>query len=317
MTLHSEHSVTVAAAPEVLFGLIGDVTLWPAIFEPTVHAKHLRRAPGEERFQLWALARGELKTWVSRRSLDPGRRYITFEQERTQAPIASMSGSWTFHPSGGGTVVVLAHDFTAVGNGEHDEWLVSAVDVNSNRELAALRRIAELGHAVTDVVVSFEDEMRLQGSADDAYSFIDRSDLWPQRLRHVARVSLLEPQPGVQYMEMDTMTSDGSTHTTRSVRLCFPPGQIVYKQLVTPELLLGHSGSWQLTRRDGGDVATARHTVVINPDAVPRVLGADRTLADAQAFVRDALGANSRATMSRASEYAGQLAASGRNGAVP
>jgi aromatase len=317
MALHCEHSVTVAAAPEVLFDLIGDVTRWPAIFEPTVHAKHLHRAPGRERFQLWALAHDELKTWVSRRTLDPVQRYITFEQERTQAPIASMSGSWTFHPSGGGTEVVLTHDFTAVGDGEHDEWLVSAVDANSNGELAALRRIAELGHAVADVVVSFADEIPLQGSPDDAYSFIERSDLWPQRLPHVARVSLLEPQPGVQDMEMDTMTSDGSRHTTRSIRLCVPPGEIVYKQLVTPELLLGHSGAWQLTRRDGGDVATARHTVVIDPDAVPRVLGADRTLADARAFVRGALGANSRATMSRASEYAGQLAASGRNGAVP
>lgn len=307
MTLHSEHSVVVSAEPEVLFDLIGEVTRWPAIFEPTVHVQHLHRAPDEERFQLWALAGDEVKSWVSRRTLDRGRRHITFEQERTQAPIASMAGSWTFHPSGGGTEVVLTHDFTAVA-AEHDGWLVSVVDSNSNRELAALRRIAELGHPVADVVVTFDDEIPLQGSAEDAYVFIDRADQWPQRLPHVARVRLVEPQPGVQDMEMETTTADGATHTTRSIRLCFPPERIVYKQLVTPDLLLGHSGSWDLRKGDGGDVAIARHTVVINPDAIAGVLGPDRTLADARTFVREALGANSRATMAHASAYAGQLA---------
>jgi ribosome-associated toxin RatA of RatAB toxin-antitoxin module len=311
MVIHTEHSVMVSAAPDVPFDLIGDVTRWPAIFEPTIHARHLHRAPGEERVQLWALAGGEVKTWVSRRTLDRTRWHITFEQERTQAPIASMSGSWTFHPSGGGTEVVLTHDFTAVGGGEHDDWLVSAVDANSNRELAALRTVAELGHAITDVVVTFEDEIPLEGSAADAYAFIDRSDLWPSRLPHVTRVSLSKPQPGVQDMEMETTTADGNSHTTRSIRLSFPPDQIVYKQLVTPDLLLGHSGSWQLRKRNGGDIATARHTIVINPDAVAGVLGPDRTLADARTFVRDALGKNSRATMTHASAYAGQVAVTG------
>src|SRR5918999_4423238 len=112
-------------------------------------------------------------------------------------------------------------------------------------------------------------------------------------------------------MEMETTTADGSSHTTRSIRLCFPPDQIVYKQLVPPDLLLGHSGSWQLRKRDGGDVATARHAVVINPDAVTGVLGPGRTPADARAFVRDALGKNSRATMTHASASAGQAVTRG------
>jgi hypothetical protein len=159
--------------------------------------------------------------------------------------------------------------------------------------------------------VTFEDEIPLDGSAEDAYVFIDRSDLWPQRLPHVARVRLLDPQPGVQDMEMETTTADGGTHTTRSIRLCFPSDRIVYKQLVTPELLLGHSGSWHLRKGEDGDVATARHTVVINPDAVAKVLGPDRTLADAREFVRGALGANSRTTMAHASAYARQLAVLG------
>jgi ribosome-associated toxin RatA of RatAB toxin-antitoxin module len=310
MVIHTEHSVMVSAAPDVLFDLIGDVTRWPALFGPTVHVEHLHRAPGEERFQLWALAGDEVKSWVSRRTIDDVRRHITFEQERTQAPIASMSGSWTFHPVDGGTEVVLTHDFTAV-DAAHEDRLTAIVDSNSDRELAALRRVAEIGHPVADVVVTFEDEIPLDGSVEDAYVFIDRSDLWPQRLPHVARVRLLDPQPGVQDMEMETTTADGGTHTTRSIRLCFPSDRIVYKQLVTPELLLGHSGSWHLRTGEDGDVATARHTVVINPDAVQKVLGPGRTLADAREFVRSALGANSRTTMAHASAYAGQLAGAG------
>lgn len=317
-TTHSTvHSRVVAAPAAVVYDLIADVTRWPVVFGPSLHAEHRERTRTTERFQLWALVNDEVKTWVSRRELDSTGLRVTFEQERSQDPIASMGGEWRFRPlAAGSTEVVLLHHFAAVGDRpDAVEWITAGVDANSEAELAALTRIAELAHEVGavdglgDIVLSFEDDVPVAVPAAAAFSFVERSDLWPDRLPHVRRVALREPQPGIQDMEMDTVTPDGSTHTTRSIRLCFPGERIVYKQLVPPALLLGHSGTWTFVPTgDGrGATVTAQHNVAIDPTAVTPVLGTGATLGDARSYVRDALSANSRTTLEHA----------GASGALP
>ncbi|HEY6793960.1 MAG TPA: aromatase/cyclase [Kineosporiaceae bacterium] len=299
----TRHLREVAAPAQVLFGLVADVTWWPVIFEPTVHVDVLERTPDGERFRLWATVGGAVRTWTSRRRLDREALTITFEQERTQAPIAQMSGAWHFHPRPGGATVVLDHDFAAVDDAAAED-LAGAVDANSERELAALARVAELGHPVEDLVFAFEDEVRLRGPAPAAYDFVHRADLWPDRLPHVARVELSEDDERVQDLLMDTVTRDGGSHRTRSVRLCLPPDRIVYKQLRTPEVLIGHSGSWTF-RQDGEDaVIVARHLVALDPAKITQALGEGHDVASARRHVREALGENSRTTMSHAALHA-------------
>ncbi|MFF4604067.1 aromatase/cyclase [Streptomyces sp. NPDC001339] len=303
---HTEHTLESSAPPEVLYGLVEDVTTWPAIFGPSVHVRHLERGDREERFEIWAAVNGKVSSWTSRRTLDRDALRITFRQERSQAPIASMGGEWIFEElPDGGTRIVLRHDFTAVGDAPETVAAVNAaLDRNSAAELAALARLAEYGGTASDVVFSFTDTVELPGSAADAFAFVDRADQWAERLPHVKRVLLTEDVPGVQTLEMDTVTADGSAHTTRSTRICRSPEWIAYKQHAMPKLLLGHSGLWEFSEQpDGTAVATARHTVALNPEAVTEVLGADATLADARAYLREALGRNSLATMSHAATY--------------
>jgi aromatase len=277
-----------------------------------VHVRHLERSAHGERFQLWALVGGAVKTWTSRRVLDRREQRISFRQELSQPPIAAMAGEWEFRARPGGrTEVVLTHHFATTGDGEA---LAAAVHHNSEQELAALGPVAELPYPVDDVVFTFSDTLAVPGAASDAYSFVYRSDEWPDRLPHVRRVLLREDEPGVQHMEMDTVTADGTAHTTRSVRLCFPTERIVYTQLVPPELLFGHSGEWTFTDGPDGAAVTARHTVGVDPAAVPKVLGARSTLADARAYLREALGANSRATVLHAGAYARARAAATPDG---
>ncbi|WP_329495105.1 aromatase/cyclase [Kitasatospora herbaricolor] len=298
----TEHTLVVAAPARALYGLVADVTLWPAVFGPSVHVQHLERGEGTERFEIWALVNGEVSNWTSRRTLDPERLHVTFRQERSRGRIGSMGGEWIFNElPGDRTEIVLVHLFTPADDDPGTvEWINAALDRNSPLELAALGRIAELGHPVEDVVFSFTDTLPLQASAKGAYEFVNRADLWAERLPHVGRVSLTETVPGVQELEMDTVTADGSAHTTRSVRVCRAPEWIAYKQQLTPRLLLGHSGLWTFTDGPDGPVAHARHTVAIDPSAVTGVLGADATLADARTYVRDALGRNSLTTMEHA-----------------
>ncbi|WP_330228980.1 aromatase/cyclase [Nocardia sp. NBC_00508] len=297
------HRKVIQAAPDVVYDLVADVTKWPVIFAPSVLVRHLHRGPDDERFRLWATVNGAVKSWTSRRVLDPEQRRIVFEQERSQAPIASMGGSWSLRETGAATEVTLDHHFTVV-DGADPEEIATAVDRNSETELAALARIAELGHPVEEVVHTFEDTVTLQCSAADLYDFVYHSERWPEHVPHVSRIELTEDDDGVQLMEMDTVTAGGIPHTTKSVRICFPGERIDYKQLLPPAMLFGHSGAWEFADGPDGAVVTARHTVAINPAAAREILGAETDLADARAYLTEALSTNSRNTLLCAVRYA-------------
>lgn len=307
---HTEHSVTVAAAPRSVYNLVADVTLWPAIFGPTVYVRHLQQTQSQERFQLWALVNDAVSNWTSRRVLDAEQLHIAFRQEVSSPPIASMSGEWHFRAlPDDRTEVLLTHDFTPVStSAEQVSRIQAALDRNSGAELAALARVAGLGIPADQVVFSFEDVVEVPGSAAEAYDFVYRGNLWPQRLPHVKRAELTEFPGNIQRLEMTTVTADGSCHDTRSYRIGAPGKWIAYKQEVTPALLTGHSGLWAFADHPahsaGNALVTARHTVAVNPAAVATVLGPDRTLADARQYVRDALGANSKATLAHAAAHA-------------
>jgi len=120
----------------------------------------------------------------------------------------------------------------------------------------------------------------------------------------VATVRLAEDSPGLQTLEMDTRAKDGSVHTTVSYRVCVPYRKIAYKQVTLPALMSLHTGYWTFRDNDSGVAASSQHAVVLNADNIPRVLGADATVADARDYVRSALSTNSLATLSHARDYA-------------
>jgi aromatase len=293
------HVLSCAAPPSVLYDLVADVSRWPAILEPVIHVQHFGWSGQTERYRVWALVGDQVCSWGSHRTLDPEGGRIIGEREPDKLPVTGIVGRWDFRPLDGGSRVEVRHRFTFDGSSADRDRIIAAIDDNSTRDLTALCRLATLGHPVDELVFSFSDQVRLPVSAAEAYSFIHRADMWPEVLPHVSRVVLTEPQPGVQDMEMDSVTSDGRVHTTRSLRLCFPNERIVYKQILPPTLLLGHCGAWDFAE-DGGAVVTARHTVAINPGSVAEVLGPDHSLADVRDYLRDVLGASGRATLERA-----------------
>lgn len=85
-----EHEITIKAPANTVYGLIEDVTNWPHVFPPTIHVERLESEGRSERIRIWATARGEAKTWTSRRELDPEALRITFRQEQSAPPVASM-----------------------------------------------------------------------------------------------------------------------------------------------------------------------------------------------------------------------------------
>ncbi|ONI76383.1 cyclase [Actinosynnema sp. ALI-1.44] len=294
------HKITVSAPADTVYGLVADVQRWPQVFPPTILVDHIDRADTHERIRIWATANATTKTWVSRRTLDPLGRVITFRQEVSSPPVASMGGTWFITETAAGqTTVTLEHDYTAIDDApENVAWIDQAIDRNSHAELRALKTAAEKATHT----VSFADKVTFEGSAEHIYDFLHRADQWPRRVPHVARVVLTEESPGLQTLEMDTRTADGATHTTKSIRVCLPHHLIAYKQLEPPALLTMHTGRWEIE----GNTLTAQHTYTIKPEAVSTILGDQATMSDSAEFVRKALSGNSTATMRLACAYAAE-----------
>ncbi|TDC85992.1 cyclase [Micromonospora sp. KC606] len=301
-----EHDITICAPAMEVYRLIAEVENWPQVFPPTIFVDHAERGDRSERIRIWATAKGEAKNWTSRRELDPDALRITFRQEVSTHPVAAMGGAWWFEPvSDTETKVRLFHDYRAVDDDpEHLAWIDEAVDRNSRSELESLKRIVETAATTAELTFSFTDTVQINGSAKDVYDFINEAHLWAERLPHVAAVTLAEDAPGLQTLEMDTRSSDGSTHRTKSYRVTFPHQRIVYKQVTLPALMTVHTGIWTFTENEQGVAASSQHTVVLNPDNITRILGPDAGVPEAREYVRNALSTNSRATLGYARAYA-------------
>ncbi|MEI5527147.1 aromatase/cyclase [Streptomyces brasiliscabiei] len=301
-----QHEITVAAPAAAVYRLIADVRNWPRIFPPTIYVECEEQGEGAERIHIWATAGGEAKNWTSRRTLDPERLRITFRQEVSAHPVAAMGGTWIIEPlSEDGSRVRLLHDYRAVDDDPASlAWIDEAVDRNSRSELAALKENVEAAHAAEDLTFSFEDTVRVNGSAKDVFDFVNEAQAWPERLPHVATVRFGEPSPGLQELEMDTRAKDGSVHTTKSYRVTFPHEKIAYKQVTLPALMTLHTGYWTFAEDETGVFASSQHTVTVNTANIARILGADATVEDAKEYVRGALSTNSRATLGHARDYA-------------
>ncbi|MBF6328253.1 aromatase/cyclase [Nocardia transvalensis] len=301
------HTLTIAAPPAVVYGLVADVSRWPALFGPAVYVRQIELTERSQHFEIWAIVNGDIAHWESRRSLDPSRLRIEFAQVRSQHPVEAMRGEWICRElAPGRTEVTLGHTFTAADDRQSTvESIRRALNSNSSRELAALAAAADHGYHVSDVVFSFSDSVDIDGSqVGAAYEFIDRAELWPSHLPHVASADCAEMSPGVQRLTMDSRTDDGTVHTTESLRICRPGEWIAYKQLRTPALLRGHSGVWTFRHAEHGPGRiTARHTVVLDPHAAVMTFGSGG-VGDAKKYVREQLRRNSSITMTHAVEYA-------------
>ncbi|MGK9462278.1 aromatase/cyclase [Streptomyces sp. G6] len=303
-----EHEITVRAAAQDVYRLLAEVENWPRLFPPSVFVEYLEKNDDDtERIRIFATANGEVKSWASRRELDAEALRITFRQEVFTPPVAEMNGTWILEPlSATETRVRLLHSFRSVDDDpEGLAWIDKAVDTNSRAELPSLKANVELAAQADERTLSFEDSVRIDGSAKDVYEFLNDAQLWSERLPHVAEVRLTEDTPGLQVLRMDTLTKDGSSHTTESVRVCFPHHRIAYKQTTLPALMDLHTGYWQLDEdADGVTTATSQHTVVIRTENITRILGPEAGLAEARAYIRNALGTNSRATLGHAKDHA-------------
>ncbi|WP_369260124.1 aromatase/cyclase [Streptomyces sp. R35] len=301
-----EHEITVSAPAATVYRLIAEVDNWPRIYPRTVYAEQVPEAGGQELVRIWATTEASFEHWTALRTLDPEHLRITFRPTGFGPPLASMDGGWVIEPlSPAESRVRLLHAFSVVDNDPGElKRIDSAVDRNSRTELADLKKSVEEAYLAEEFTFSFEDTARIAGSAEDVYDFVNEAQLWAERLPHITEVRLDEDKPGLQTLETVTRAPDGSTHLSRSHRVCLPHHRIAYRQVTLPALLSLHTGSWTFEETAAGVAASARHTVVLNTANITAILGPDATVADARAHVRESLGGTGRAVLAYAKRYA-------------
>ncbi|KAA9166519.1 aromatase [Amycolatopsis acidicola] len=302
--------VTVAATADAAYATVADLSSWPQFHPPAVHAEVLRRDPGGTLVRHWAVTgRASARTWQARWEFDPAARRIRFSHETPPAPLSTLEGEWVFADEHEGTCrATLSHTLTyPPGDEARVRDLVRGIARNTEELLQTARDTAARREELRSLVITFEDTVFIAGSVHDAYTFLYDAAAWPDRLPHVARLELEEPTPGIQFFDMDTKAPDGSTHTTRSVRVCRAPHLIVYKQTVTPALLDAHTGRWSFVETPEGVLASARHTATIKRSALG-LLGVGTTVRDARRYLRKALSTHSVRNLQLAKEYAEERA---------
>ncbi|WP_406277235.1 aromatase/cyclase [Streptomyces sp. NBC_00191] len=303
----TSHRVQVAAPAGVLYGLIADTVRWPLFFPPSIHVEQLEFDGTHERLRIWATANGRVTSWTSVRSLDPELRRVDFRQQVPASSVESMGGTWIVEARGGDrSQLTLQHDFVVPGDAaDQVAWVQRATDTNSRAQLDSLKDMAEKWTRLDDLVLLFEDSVRVNGPAELVYDFLYRAGDWPELAPHVRRVELTEQAPGVQMMSMDASGADGALHTTESVRICFPhAGRIVYKQTAPPALMAAHTGEWSVEPDATGVTVTAQHQVVLNEADIERVLGEGVGLAAARRRVREDLGRAGTLMLALAKQHA-------------
>jgi C7-C12 aromatase (ARO/CYC) len=299
----------VAAPMEVVRGLVVDVVGWTQLYRPAVHAEYLERNDDDDLIQQWSIVNDHtVRTWRARRWLENGGRRVVYVHEPADAPFADLRGDFTFERrAGAATAVQMSHEFSL--RQDNDEVAASTLESMERRSkeyLETLKYAAESREELARLTISFEDPLFVVGAVEDAYTYLYEADKWPERIPHVTRLVLEENIPNIQFFDMDTVSADGSEHTTRSVRICLPQ-KIVYKQIQPPKTLDAHTGHWLFTETPEGVIVSARHTATIRPSAL-HLFGEQTTVQAARKYLRRVLSTNSMGNLRLAKAYAEERA---------
>ena len=303
-----DHRVAIDAAFETVFDLVTDVARWPQFHRPAVHAELVHSNEKGDLIQYWSLVDdATVRTWRTVRQTDrPGRR-ITFTYMDPESPATQIRGEWVFTELAPNRIQAELRHFVTAPDDADLSPLLDRLNQDSKEHLETLRDTAERRAELDELVLSFTDPLFVAGSIEDAYDYLYRADLWPERIPHVVGLTMTEDVPNVQFFDMDTKGPDGSVHTVRSVRICLPPNLIVYKQIALPAMLDAHTGHWKFTVVPEGVIAEARHSSTIKPTALS-LLGSGTTIGDARRFLRRLLSGNSMSNLTLAKKFAEERA---------
>ncbi|MFI9754714.1 SRPBCC family protein [Streptomyces collinus] len=308
--VHSaRRTVPVTAPAHVVYGMLADAPRWPVLLPSYVHVERMDFDGAGETLLAWEFEDGRVRSSRLRRTLRPQARSVDFVQEDPAWPGDTVAGSWSVEPDGAErSLVTLRHEaphpFTAAGP--------DGLGADVEERLARLREAAERWDRLDELLLAFEERLRVDGPAELVYDFLYRVEDWPELIPHVDDSSVREDRPGTQVVVLDTGATDagptagsGEASGSETVRLCFPhAGRIVFKETAPPGPIAAHSGEWSLVPDETGLTVVCAHRVLLREESVEPTLGAGALPVDARRHVRERLGRESRETLRLAKWHA-------------
>jgi aromatase len=300
--VQTEHQIKVAAPAMAVYDLVADIGAWPRVFPTFVHLEHLGTAGAQERVGMWTTSNDEVYHWVTLRTTHPDELRIDYRPEVAPPPMTQLHRTLLVEQlSEQDSLVRLLHT-CRLADDDHavKDSIRRMTDEIGNAELAALKAAAERAE---ELVMVFEDTVRIKGSAREVFDFLSAAQRWQERLPHVSRISLREEVANLQLLEMDTVENNGGTLTTKTARVCLPHRGIVFKHLLLPPLGESHTVRWLIEESGDDVVVTSEHTVVINESGVAAMLGGGTGLAEAKAFIHRELTTKTRLILDQAKAH--------------
>ncbi|MFF1560759.1 SRPBCC family protein [Streptomyces sp. NPDC058279] len=304
-------AVDAAAPAGVLYALLADTTHWPLFLPHVLHVEPLDADGERDAFCLWSAPEGSAVSSTRwRRTLDAGALRVDFHQEDPRAPFTSAAGALSVtHLAPGWSRLTLEQESTAAGawTARTQEALATA-ERGARAALDGVRAAAENWSALDGLLMTFEDRLRVPGTAEQLLEVLYRVGSWPGRVPHVVRADVTEERPGVQRTALVRVNGDGSAYTTESVRVCFPAaGRIVHRHTRPHPLLAAHHGEWSvLPDPEAGCTVVSRHAVLLDGRAIGRVPGPGADPESARRHVRELLRRESAAVLGPARQPAAE-----------
>lgn len=265
----AEHALVraeIGAPAKVVYDLLTDLSTWPWLFPWILHTEQLERDGDEDVVRYWGVTAEEtIRSWVSRRRLDPAALRMDFVQQGAVGEVSRLSGSWTFTElPGGGTRVESDHEFE-VGDGVPKAKVAAMFAGRGEVQLARLRECAENQAALQERMLSFVDTLFVAADAATVSGLLEDAGGWARRLPGVRRSDVVRAESDVRFVELDSVAGE-----SRSARLSLAQGRkIVWKQLAPADGVNLHAGQWLCTPTPEGTVVSAGQLVVIDPSDEP------------------------------------------------
>ncbi|MFE9355155.1 SRPBCC family protein [Streptomyces olivaceoviridis] len=257
----------VAAPARTVYELLTGLETWPRLFPWILHTEPLERDGHDDVVRYWGITDQEtIRTWVSRRHLDPDALRMKFEQEGAIGEVARLTGSWSFTPGrDGGTRVEAVHAFeVAEGAPTAPEKVAAMFHGRTRVQLARLTECAEGLAELDRRTLSFSGSLSVRADPAEVHRVLAEPRRWPELLPDVVHAHTVDKAPGVHFLELAERDADGDVRTSRTARLVLP-GKVVFKDLSPSGAVTQHTGQWRVAPAPEGATVTVTQAVVLDP----------------------------------------------------
>ncbi len=254
-------SIVINAKPEAVYRIIRHSENWPELFEPCLNVETLHRDENEEHIKISALVKGVEQTWESKRHFRPDVYAIDVEAMKTLPLVKCMQTHWLVVPLNQvQSCLVIEHhfelqeDIEGIVDGvstpaQAMEYMCSAIDTNSNKELENIRQTVEQQPPCSTPLQrkrNLSHSIVCEAPAKFIYELITNPENFPDIYPACIAARSLEKDGNSELLEIEA-NQNGKDVSWKARRNYYPDILRVDFSLPIPmPLLKSMSGTWRI-----------------------------------------------------------------------